>query len=229
MSAESDYAVGFGEPDTNTDPVISIATHSRPDAPGWSSAATAVHAARRMAASILMFLEAPGLSPIVIDFDRNIYAWDLPLHDVPAEPAHVDVQTRPIPVGEPLLAELAGRNLDELLWVIGLNSFDGALAWWLPANARYHMPRWPNLTVLPHNSAQMRMVAMLGNAYLSPNELAGAGATSIREAQRLLNALSLMGILQSSSTRPEPLPVAQFVAPRHGLFRRLFERLSSRG
>jgi hypothetical protein len=249
MPAESDYAVGFGVPDTiagiygqssvsqyeafyPSASAVGIDAHNRPDAPGWSSAATAVHSMRRMEKPVLLFLEAVGHSPLVLDFRHNVYLWNQPLDRLPADPESVVVYTKPVNPGDPAICPLPGPNLDSLLWLIGLNSFGGALAWWLPEMERYHMPRWPNLTELPHTSAQMRMIAMLGNAYLSPTELSAVSASSLGEVQCLLNALSLMGLLETASARPEPVPEVAGVAAapqRSGLFHRLLERLGSRG
>ena len=242
MSAESDFAVGFGEPDTLTgrlgysatysppSPKVGIAAHNRPDAPGWSSAATAIHAMRKLDTPVLLFLEVPELPTLILDFTHNVYVWDRPLQTLPVEPLHVGVYTQPVNDGDAPICLLPGPNLDTLLWLIGLNSFEGALAWWLPEGERYHMARWPNLTEIPHTSDQMRMIAMLGNAYLTPLELARVSASSVAAAHRLLNALSLMGILKSSAAAPEPTPRVEFTAVEtHGLFRRLRDRLSSRG
>ena len=242
MSAESDFAVGFGAPDTETvalgtsephyppSPTVGIAAHNRPDAPGWSSAATAIHSVRKLDAAVLLYLDVPSFTPLVLDFTHNVYVWDRPLEVLPIEPSHVGVHTQPVRDGDAPICLLPGPNLDTLLWLIGLNSFGGALAWWLPESERYHMTRWPNLTELPHTSDQMRMIAMLGNAYLSPLELARVSASTLASAQRLLNALSLMGILKSSTSSPEPAPRAEAVSHPHGLFQRLRERLAgSRG
>jgi len=243
MSAESDFAVGFGEPDTipvalgisegyrPPSATVGIAAHNRPDAPGWSSAATAIHSMRKLEKPVLLFLEVPELSPLILDFTHNVYVWDRPLYTLPIEPLHVGVYTQPVQDGDAPICLLPGPSLDILLWLIGLNSFDGALAWWLPATERYHMARWPNLTEIPHTSDQMRMIAMLGNAFLTPLELARVSASSVAAAQRLLNALSLMGILKSSAVAPEPTPhVAQLDPhPTHGLFRRLRDRLGQHG
>lgn len=239
MSAESDFAVGFGEPDTLTgalgvsealyppSPTVGIAAHNRPDAPGWSSAATAIHSVRKLDAPVLLYLQVPSFTPLVLDFTHNVYVWDRPVEVLPIEPSHVGVSTQPVRDGDAPICLLPGPNLDTLLWYIGLNSFEGALAWWLPENERYHMARWPNLTELPHSSEQMRMIAMLGNAYLSPRELARVSAASVSSAQRLLNALSLMGILKSSASAPEPAPHVELAVRPHGLFHRLRERLAS--
>jgi hypothetical protein len=232
VPAESDYAVGFGEPDTAffpPAPTVGIAAHNRPDAPGWSSAATAIHSVRKLDAPVLLFLEAAQQPPIVLDFTHNVFVWNRPLACLPTEPSFVGVYTQPVLEGDLPICPLPGPSLDTLLWTIGLNSFEGALAWWLPESERFHMARWPNLTELPHTSDQMRMIAMLGNAYLSPSELAQVSASSMASVQRLLNALSLMGILKSSAKYPEPTPKAAVASHTPGLFRRLRDRLASRG
>jgi hypothetical protein len=208
---------------------LRVPPHDHPDAPGWSSAATAIHAVGLAEVPMLLVLEARGHGPIVIDFRHTAFAWEVPLDCFPVEPESVGVQTHPVRPGDPALFELPGRNLDALLWMIGLNSFEGALAWWLPADRRYRTTRWPNLTELVHTPQQLRMIAMLGNAFLTPDELAAASGSSPAEAQRLLNALSLMSILRSSATAPAVAPRAEPAIPSRGLFRRLLEKLGAGG
>jgi hypothetical protein len=243
MSAESHALVRFGDPDTTTadsavhalgwpneprgyETKASAASHDRPDAPGWSSAATAVHSMGKMPTPVLLVLMATGQPPLIVDFGQRVFSWALSLDRFPRDPDRVQVQTEALLAGASPVFEHAPRNLDGLLWLIGLNSFAGGLAWWLPATARYRMTRWPNLTELSHSPEQMRMIAILGNAALSPEELARVSHSSPADAQRLLNALSLMGILESSEIAPAATPRALPEPPRQGLFRRVRERLA---
>jgi hypothetical protein len=243
MSAESHALVRFGEPDTTTadsavhalgrpnepggyESQASAASHDRPDAPGWSSAATAVHSMLKMPTPVLLVLMATSQPPLIVDFGQRAYSWALTLDRFPKTPERVEVQTEALVPGATPVFEHAPRNLDGLLWLIGLNSFAGDLAWWLPATARYKMTRWPNLTELSHSPEQMRMIAILGNAALSPEELARVSHSAPADAQRLLNALSLMGILEASTVAPAATPRALPEAPRQGLFRRVLDRLA---
>jgi hypothetical protein len=57
------------------------------------------------------------------------------------------------------------------------------------------LSRWPNFTEHVSPLTQMRMTAMLGNMYLNAEELAAAAEVDQTEAQALLNAFSLMGVL----------------------------------
>src|ERR1700760_2246240 len=130
MPAESDFAVGFGEPDTFTGsyvagtvthravndwaaayppaPSVGIEAHSRPDAPGWSSAATAIHSMRRMEKPVLLFLEAGGSAPLVLDFEHNVFMWNQSLDMLPSSPTSVAVSTRPVLPGDRPICPLPG-------------------------------------------------------------------------------------------------------------------------
>jgi hypothetical protein len=73
---------------------------------------------------------------------------------------------------------------------------------------------------------QMQMMAVLGNTYVSTKELAALAGTDESDAQRLINALSLMRILTRTSAAPEAAVVPQTAAvKRQSLFARLRKRL----
>jgi hypothetical protein len=109
---------------------------------------------------------------------------------------------------------------------MGRNSFDGKVAFWLAPDERYRLTRWPNLTRHSHTMLHVKMIAVLGNTYASAAELAAFAGVDVSEAQRLINALSLMRILSSSSAAPAVPVVAQTAAAkRQSLFGRLRKRL----
>jgi hypothetical protein len=126
--------------------------------------------------------------------------------------------------------ELPGRPLEPLLWWIGLHAFGDEPAPWLVPGARYRLRRWPSLSGVAVDLDQVRMIAMLGNAFATAAELAAAAHTRIEDAQRLINALTLAGILRRSV---DALPPAAALGnglgavsgnPTVGLFARLRER-----
>ena len=168
-----------------------------------------------------------GHEPLLIDFRYHAFSWSTPLDQFPVDAIHVGLQTQPSDISMPPLFELPGQNLDGLLWLMGINSFDGAPASWLEPGGRYKLSRWPNLTRHSHNMRQMHMMAMLGNAHLSVSELASMAGVEEHEAQRLINALSLMRILVHDVEAPAPAAVSdpEPIEERQSLFSRLRARL----
>lgn len=200
-----------------------------PATPGWTSAAVAVHSLREIATPMLMQLNVAELGSIVIDFRHHAFAWDTEVAVFPTDPASVTVYTQAVHMDSPAAFPLPGYDLDPLLWSMGLNSFSGEPASWLKPEGRYRLRRWPNLTGLRHSIDQMRMISLLANTFLTAAELAQATETDPREAQRLLNALSLMGILRVSMESATPLiRTRQVTSPAQAeptLFQRLRKRL----
>lgn len=167
---------------------------------GWTHAAIAVHSMQLIEVPMFLRLEADAHPPLLIDFRHHAFDWAVAMVDFPEHPLEVLVETEPTTVdAEPLFA-LPGRDLDSLLWEIGRHSFAGLPASWLRPHDRYKLTRWPEFSEHVTALTQMRMTAMLGNVYLTASELAIAAGVEEVEAQSLLNAFSLMGILQSTGT-----------------------------
>ncbi len=194
---------------------------------GWTRAAIAVHSILQLSSPMFVRLTADRTPPLLIDFRHHAYAWQLRLDEFPTDPIAVDVETEPTTAEAPALFALPGRSLDGLLWVMGINSFAGMEASWMRPGDRYKLTRWPNLIEHAHTLTQMRMTAMLGNVFLNAQELATAAGTEISEAQRLINAFSLMGILQRSGeiSAPAVVPASPETTEARGLFGRLRDRL----
>lgn len=196
---------------------------------GWTSAAIAVNSAMRLnpPVNITMYIEMHG--PLLIDLRHNLFSWSTPLDIFPVDAVHTGLATEPADETDDLpFVDFPGQDLDDLLWEMGINSFDGKRAFWLPANERYRLTRWPNLTRHRHTVEQMQMMAVLGNTFVSATELATIAGVQLSDAQRLINALSLMRILSRTTVAPEA-PV-EVVAPtaatkRQSLFARLRKRL----
>ena len=198
-----------------------------PELAGWAGAAMAIHACQQMAMPMTLRLDVSGHDVIAIDFAFNAFDWSGSLAELPAEPASVRVETRPGTADSPSL-ELPGRPLDPLLWSIGMHAFDDEPAPWLAPEHRYRLRRWPSLSGLDVSLDQVRMVAMLGNAFATADELAAAAHTTTADATRLINALSVAGILRRSNNAPAPQIAGRTDAPTTsgttGLFARLRER-----
>lgn len=190
---------------------------------GWTSAAIAVHSILQIPQPMFLRLEPAGFGPITIDFRHHAFEWGTSLADFPDEPATVLVETEPTTHDEPPLFALPGADLDTLLWVMGLHSFQDARAFWLRPGDHFRLTRWPDLTGLDHSIDQMRMIAMLGNIALSVEQLAVAADVELAHAQRLVNALSLMGVLESSVEARAAANAV--VVPRASSHRSLFSRL----
>jgi hypothetical protein len=193
---------------------------------GWTEAAMAVKSVLSLNTPMHLKMHIEMHGPLLIDFRHHAFSWSTPLAIFPVDAVHTGLETVPTSPEDPPYFELPGQNLDGLLWEMGINSFGGGAAYWLSPDERYKLTRWPNLTLHTHNLSQVRMIAVLGNGYASTAELAAFTGVDISEAQRLINALSLMGILTRSVAAPAPALVPQTAAAkRQSLFGRLRKRL----
>ncbi len=198
----------------------------RPVSVGWTQAAIAISSVMALNTPVNLKMVIEAHDPLLIDFRHHAFSWSTPLQDFPGDAVHVGLETEPTSADAPLYCEHPGVDLDSLLWEIGINSFDGRPAFWLAPDERYRLTRWPNLTQHSHNMRQVKMIAVLGNAYASASELAAFAGVEESEAQRLINALSLMRILSRSSVAPAAAVPAETPAEkRQSLFGRLLKRL----
>jgi hypothetical protein len=198
----------------------------RPELSGWAGVATAIHAIQQMPTPMTLKLDVAGHGLVSIDFPFHAFEWGTPITEFPEHPASVMVETRPASHDQPSIA-LPGRPLDSLLWLIGYHAFGDQPAPWLREGDRYRLRRWPTLAELSIDLDQVRMTAMLGNAYATADELAAAAHTPPADARRLVNAFSVTGILRRSSGAPalEQIATARGAdASRSGLFSRLRDR-----
>jgi hypothetical protein len=195
---------------------------------GWAGAATAIHAIQQMAMPMVLRLDVAGHGALVIDFAFNAFEGELSFADFPVAPESVRVETRPGQPEQPSIA-LPGRPLDSLLWMIGYTAFGDEPAPWLREGDRYRLRRWPALAELNITLDQVRMTAMLGNAFATADELAAAAHTPPTDARRLVNAFSVTGILRRSAGAPAleaaAAPAAAEASRSSGLFSRLRDRL----
>ena len=193
-----------------------------PACEGWTSAAIAICSILQFANPMVLRLGFDGHEPLLIDFQHRAYRWATPLENFPSDPGAIQVETEPVYPGAAPLFEANGRDLDGLLWMIGGAAFPGQPASWLRAGESYRLTRWPNITAFGITPDEVRMTALLGSGYFTASQLALQSGVTTTEAQRLLNAFSLMGILHSVVGEPEPVRPP---AARSGLFRRLRDRL----
>jgi len=198
---------------------------SSPVTVGWTQASMAVMSVMSLKAPVHLRMHVEMHGPLLIDFRHHAFSWSTPLHLFPIDAVHTGLETVPTTADAAPFFELPGQNLDELLWEMGVNSFGGAAAYWLSPDDRYRLTRWPNLTQHSHSLSQVRMIAVLGNGYASAAELAAFAGVDLSDAQRLINALSLMRILSRSAAAPAPALVAPTAAAKR---RSLFDRLRTR-
>ncbi|MBI5160848.1 MAG: hypothetical protein HY996_05470 [Micrococcales bacterium] len=194
---------------------------------GWGNSAVEIHRVGTIPVPVTMRLEVADHPPIVIDFARRTYSATLPFDRYPIHPGSVAITAEAVAPGSPAPFPGIGVQLDGLLWAVGITAFEGSAAPWLRPSDRYRLSRWPNFTELPHTMDYIRMTALLGAGFLSLPELCAGASVSVGQAQRILNALSLMGGLQVVGGVEEPTMVLRQDAadqPR-GLFGRLRARL----
>lgn len=193
---------------------------------GWTHAAMAINSSLRLGTAVNLTMHVEMHGPLLIDFKNHAFSWSTPLELFPVDAVHTGLETSPTVEDGPPFFELPGEDLDGLLWVMGINSFGGARAYWLPEGERYQLTRWPNLTRHNHTMRQMQMIAVLGNTSATTKELATVVGVEESEAQSLVNALSLMGVLYRSTAEPEVAIVKPTAAAkRKSLFGRLLKRL----
>jgi hypothetical protein len=222
MDGEPTSEVEVSEEPTRLEPEL---VGEEPTPLGWTQASIAVNSVLQLSIPMFLKMELDAHGPLLIDFRYHAFAWSTPLADFPANAILVGLETEPTDLAAALLFDMPGQNLDGLLWLMGINSFDGQRASWLAPDERYKLSRWPNLTQHAHTMRQMHMMAILGNAFLSVRELADMAGVAESEAQRLINALSLMRIIEHSAEVPATEVAEPETAKRESLFSRLRVKL----
>ena len=86
--------------------------------------------------------------------------------------------------------------------MIGYTAFGDEPAPWLREGDRYRLRRWPALAELNITLDQVRMTAMLGNAFATADELAAAAHTPPTDARRLVSEGADIIDIGAESTRP---------------------------
>ena len=214
------------------------ASRERAHTAGWRSVATAVHSMRQLSMPMLLTIVASGMPPLWIDLSTGRWYWEPPLTDLPRSPGEVTVYSQPIEPGNPPYPWVAWRPMDPLLWQIGRFAFESAPADWLRQGERYALQRWPNLTEIPHQPEEVRMIATLANGFLTPQELGLLTGADEPTARQVLSRLSLMGAIKTATGpvapptviahSPAPATDAGDRAQRGGLFAKLRQRLEGR-
>lgn len=201
MRASQEYVVSPTMPD-----LPRVAPTPAPAAGGWASTAMAIHAVRRMPSPVLLRIDVVGAGSLLIDPRIDGYTG-LAAESLPIHPTAVHVETHPIAQAAPPSTAPRG-DLDAVLWHIGEHAFGEERATWLWEGDRYRLTRWPRVTRLTVDLDSIKMFAALGAASITVEELSVAADVTREQAQRTINALSLMGIVTSKTAAP-PTPRAE--------------------
>jgi hypothetical protein len=203
-------------------------------APGqsaWTEVALTLYSLMQNNAQAIAEISIAGTETVNIDFRFRAYQSTAEIEWLPSEPMFTSIRTVQAEPNWPPAFALPAKPLDAFLWFVGFNAFSGGPAPWLKPEERYRLQRWPNFTEINHTMEDMRMTALLGNTYMNAFELATAAGAKIDAANRLLNAYSLIGLLQVSvekneAAAPVPAKPAEDKA-KSSLFSRLFKKLGS--
>ena len=163
---------------------------------GWSGAALTIISMRNAGVPTILDVEVAGHPSLAIDLRHNAFHWQLGLDRFPAEPAAVAVSVRIADATTPAPFDLPGTSLDGLLWKMGFAAFPDQLAPWLQPGQAYRMTRWPQLEGFEPETDPLRQAAMLSNGIFTIEQLANFTGRSIEPTRTLINALSLMGVLE---------------------------------
>lgn len=173
-------------------------------APGWGPAAIAINSFRRIENPLVLFLQPQGHGTIVIDLMAHEFNWTTPLSAFPADPGVVAVGTQPVTLNSPSPLQRPGQDLDALLWLIGLAAFPRGRAPWLAPDEKVRLRRWPYFEALEHTAEQEKLIKVLARGFMTVDKLAAAAKADRAEAQRVVNALSLMLALRRSGGESGP-------------------------
>lgn len=195
---------------------------------GWGQVTFAINSILQISAPMLLRIDVEGHEPLFIDFRYGAFVWATNLNELPVDARNVSFETEQALDSAPPLFRLPGQSLDLLLWVLGNHAYRGSLAPWLRPGERYRLAQWPNLGQHLHEMKQTHMLAVLGNGYFTPAELAAATSAPEADAYNLVNALSLLRLLRvSEQVEALVLPTSPVEQKEKGtsLFARLRARL----
>jgi hypothetical protein len=181
---------------------------------GWLALAQAIRASRSSSQPGVFKVTIDNNGPVWIDLRSNTYSSPFPIGEVGT--GNNAVRFEAIAVGSDATSPVGGRgqNVEQFLWIAGLKAVNGESAPWVTPGARFRLKYWPNLAKLPHTLSQMGMAARLASGTMSVEDVARACKTEVAQAQNLINALSLMGLLNEETQRaPVRIQAAQSPPP----------------
>jgi hypothetical protein len=127
----------------------------------------------------------------------------------PLSPA--DFKALQAEMGEP-------QPLNRLLWLAGLNGFDGQLCPALADALRFKLAKWPQTE--REFPRQFRIATALLKQLGTPEEAAAACGASVSEVIDYINACQALGIIEAERPAP-PAPITPEAPARGGLLGRL--------
>ena len=214
-------ATTFATAPSGPEPSASLPTAT--GASEWASVAAALNQASAATDEPIVIVRIPGAAPLVVDVAERCYWWDGGLSALPLDPGPLGIDELPRALAP--VPDIAGNDLDPLLWLIGKIAFRSALPEWLDAGDRHRLRRWPNMPALDHSADELRMMTFLSHASLNVAELAATADVRDADARALVGACSLMGVLR---TVPGAVDGSEHSARTTRASRGLFGRLRSR-
>lgn len=196
----------------------------------WAESAITLYSIVQNSAPVIAEMNIAATNSVLIDFRYRAFVSDEPIENLPCNPSRVLIRTEVAQPGQPPAIPLPGTGIDQLLWYVGINAFDGKPAPWIRSEDRYRLQRWPNFTEITYQMDHMRMTALIGNAFMNAQEMADAAGVPIETAVRMVNAYSLMGLLQTAVVQQPAVAIntqQQPLASRsvNGFFSKLRDKL----
>jgi hypothetical protein len=96
------------------------------------------------------------------------------------------------------------RDLDGLLWRLGLEGNDGTLLSGLPESAKFHLKRWPDFGRLAHQAFHFRMAALLSRGAYTIEELAAASKHVEDDVRAFVNACAMCDLIRIDPVVVDP-------------------------
>jgi hypothetical protein len=166
----------------------------------WQGLAQLLLSARSTATPGLLKLTIDGAAPLWADLKTGVYYAPYSLSQI-AGPTNVisfermdDYADR----GSVFLTPL--KKIEPLLWLAGLRATPGRPAPWVKQDVRFRLKYWPNLAELPHTVTQMSIIARLSHSAMTVAEAATASKADPAQVQNVVNALTLVGLVQEDAT-----------------------------
>lgn len=171
----------------------------------WLGLAQLLLTARSNANPGLLKLTIDGAAPLWADLKTGVYYAPFSLSQI-AGPTNVisfeRLEDHP-DRGSIFLTPL--KKIEPLQWLAGLRATPGRPAPWVKADVRFRLKYWPNLAELPHTVTQMSIIARLSHSAMTVEEAARASKADPAQVQNVVNALTLVGLVQEDVTARQPL------------------------
>ena len=173
----------------------------------WLGLAQLLLTARSNAKPGLLKLSIDGAAPLWADLKTGVYYAPFSLSQI-AGPTNVisfeRMEDHP-ERGSLFLTPL--KKIEPLQWLAGLRATPGRPAPWVKPDVRFRLKYWPNLAELPHTVTQMSIIARLSHSAMTVEEAARASKADPAQVQNVVNALTLVGLVQEdATTRQAPPP-----------------------